>query len=201
MSSDPGLPESAVPPSPPRARSAMKRFMAPDDQLCSPERRELQDNHRAGRSSQKKSRGMSPPPRGPTPPSPPRPRSAVKQCVGPIEVRTVITVEPVGVAGRSPGGTNSHPPAPCDDELYADPCKLMNATNSDHSHGSEMAPQEVLRISQYPYRVGAEYSEPSSVSRDLELSIAESDPGSLVQACSLGPGPSSLSTRTPSENR
>ena len=88
VSSDPGPPEPVAPPSPPRAFSAMKRFVAPNDQLCGPERGELRDNQRAGRSGRKKSRGATPPPAEPAPSSPLQPRSALKRVVDPVWTRT-----------------------------------------------------------------------------------------------------------------
>ena len=97
-------------------------------------------------------------------------------------------------AGRSgrKKSTGSH-----EDALYADPSELMDSAGSDHSHGSKRAPQEVLRISQYSYIIGAEYSKPPSVSMDLEPSSIWLDPGSPVQALTPESGPSIASTRTP----
>ena len=77
----------------------------------------------------------------------------------------------------------------------------MDSAGLDHSHRSESAPQEVLRISQYPYTIGAKYSEPSSVIMDSEPSSLMSDPGSLVRALTPESELSVASTRTPSGRR
>ena len=69
---------------------------------------------------------------------------------------------------------------------------LLDSAGSDHSHGSERAPQKVLRITQYPYIIGAEYSEPSSFG---------SEPDSLAQARTPVPEPSLDVARTPSSRR
>ena len=132
------------PPSPPRPRSALKRVVDPEVQLCEPDWGERRENRRAGRSGRKKSRGAKP-----------------------------------SVTGS------------CEDVLYADPNELLDSAGSDHSHGSERAPQEVLRITQYPYIIGAEYSEPSS---------SGSEPDPLALTATHGPGASLGSVLTSSDN-